>query len=554
MNKKIFLIIFLVILAFYIGAQDLEERYLGQANKEYLNNNYSDAYLYINFVFNLYEGQKLPLPARVLGEKIYYFLLESLIEDEDFESIDEIAVQVEKFPSIASLRVGQALTNIQKNRSDKEEADRLEQERILQLAEEKIRIAQINKALEDERAAQARLEAIRAAERRLYEQKEKEYQAELELIRELEKKKDEQQQAQLESIRQAELERNEQQKEALWEEMSLAKELEIERAKQAQAERAQYEQTMIELMESKDVMVSQQQREFNELLQSSIEKQDENASSSETISLYVIIIIAVIGLFLFTGFGLLIFLSVRNSQDNQRRFENTLNTMHSTRPITSINNQYALPDVTESIEHLQLEDSSGQKALPSPDDESEKLKEMLQTCKKYGEQINQVTNRKNNSRNTAELVYKISKEMGYDEKECLLHFSVGMIYDIGFMSIDPEILSRENVSDEEFDIIKNHVNLGVNMIYFIDKQYHPLFRDGILKHHENLDGSGYPSGLKDTEIPYIARVLHVVESFLSLVSSRNYKAIQDRESAIEQLLTENDKYDEKILEALNAIV
>ena len=307
-------------------------------------------------------------------------------------------------------------------------------------------------------------------------------------------------------------------------------------------------------MESRDALAAEQQKDFNKVLQSSIAKQDDTASSNATMSFYVIILIAVIGLFLFLGFGLLIFLSIRHSQDNQKRFENTLYTMQSTRPITSINNQFALPDVTESMEHLQLEDSSGQKALPSPDDEGEKLKEMLTTCKKYGEQINQVTGRKNNSRNTAELVYKISKEMGYDEKECLLHFAVGMIYDIGFMSIDPDILSRENVSDEEFDIIKNHVNLGINMIYFIDKQYQPLFRDGILKHHENLDGSGYPSGLKDTEIPYIARVLHIVESFISLVSSRNYKAIQDRESAIEQLMTETDKYDLKIMEALNAII
>ncbi len=536
MNKNILLVVILLFAALFTGAQDLEERYLSQANKEYLGGNYTEAYEYINFVFNLYDKEKLPLPARILGEKIYYFYIDFLIEKNNFDNIGEITSQLDKFPAISSVRVSEASARIQQMRSDKDEAVRIEKERVKQLEEDQRRIAQINKALEDERAAQTRMEAIRAEERRLYEEKEKAYQV------------------QLEAIRQAELERNEQQQETLRIEMSQVQEMELQRAKQYQEERSQYEQRMIELMESRDALAAEQQKELNEILQSSLEKQDESASSTEKMSFYVVILIAVVGLFLFLGFGLLIFLSLRHSQENQRRFDNTLYTMQTTRSITSINNQFALPDVTESMEQVQLEDSSKQKALPDPDDEGEKIKEMLQTCKKYGEQINQVTNRKNNSRNTAELVYKISKEIGYDEKECLLHFAVGMIYDIGFMSIDSEILSRENVSDEEFNIIKNHVNLGINMIFFIDKQYHPLFRDGILKHHENLDGSGYPSGLRDTEIPYIARVLHIVESFMSLISSRNYKTIQDRESAIEQLLKETDKYDEKILEALDAIV
>ncbi|MBI9102229.1 MAG: hypothetical protein JEY99_07440 [Spirochaetales bacterium] len=535
MNKKILLIIIILFISFSGFAQNLEERYLSQANQEYLKKNYNEAYLYINFVLNLYEGEELPLPARILGEKIYFFHITDLIETEKFEDMDEIIARLEQFPVISSFRVKEATAEYKQLRLDKEEANRAEEERLLREEQERIRIEQINQALEVERSEQARLAAIRAEERRLYEEKEQAYQA------------------QLESARQAEIERNEAQQEALREDMNSAQALEIQRSQQFQAERAAYEQRMMELMESRDEIAANQQKEFSEILQSSIVKQDNIASSGEKMSLYVILLIAVIGLFLFIGFGLLIFISIRNSQQSQRQFENTLYTMQNTRPITSINNQFALPDVAETMEHLQLEDPSRRAALPSPDGDGEKFKEMLATCKKYGEQIDQATNRKNNSRNISELVFKISKEMGYDEKTCITHFAVAMVYDIGFLSIDADILSKEQINEEEFDIIKNHVNLGLNMIFFVEKEYQPLFKDGIMKHHENLDGTGYPSGLRDTDIPYIARVIHVVESFVSLISSRNYKSIQDRESAISSLMEETEKYDSKILEALNEI-
>lgn len=536
MNRYILLTVILLVFVLFTGAQNLEERYLSQANKEYLDKNYDQAYQYINFILTLHEDDELPLPARILGEKVYFFYLSSLIQTEAIEAIDDITSQLEKFPVIYSTRVSEASNQIQQIRLDKIEAARIEKDRIRKQEEEQKRIAEINKALQEERASQARLEAIREEERRLYAEKEQAFQEELNKIRE------------------AEIQRNEQQQEALREDMSLTQEIELQRSQQYQDERNQYEQRMIDLMAARDAAAVEQQKDLNEILQASLVSKDSSGSSVEKMSFYVIILISVIGLFLFMGFGLLIFLSIRHAQNDQKRFENTLYTMQSAQAIGSMKGQFALPDVTASIEHIQLEDNSGNKALPAPDDESEKIKDMLQICKEYGEKIDQATKRKNNYRNISELVFKVSKEMGHNEKESILHFAVGMVYDIGFLSIDPEILSHENVSEDDFNIIKNHVNLGLNMIYFIDKQFHPLFRDGILKHHENLDGSGYPVGLKDLEIPYIARVIHAVESFVSLVSSRNYKDIKDRESAMEQLMTETDKYDIRILEALHAIV
>ena len=68
---------------------------------------------------------------------------------------------------------------------------------------------------------------------------------------------------------------------------------------------------------------------------------------------------------------------------------------------------------------------------------------------------------------------------------------------------------------------KTHTKIGLNLIHFIDQDLRQVFIDGISKHHENLDGSGYPDGLTESEIPYVARVIRVVETFISLTTKRN---------------------------------
>ena len=78
--------------------------------------------------------------------------------------------------------------------------------------------------------------------------------------------------------------------------------------------------------------------------------------------------------------------------------------------------------------------------------------------------------------------------------------------------------------------------------------------DAILMHHENMDGSGYPSGIEGEKIPLIARVIHVVESFIALISRRNYRVIFDKEAAIKELRNRPNFYDQKIVDVLDSLV
>jgi HD-GYP domain-containing protein (c-di-GMP phosphodiesterase class II) len=75
-----------------------------------------------------------------------------------------------------------------------------------------------------------------------------------------------------------------------------------------------------------------------------------------------------------------------------------------------------------------------------------------------------------------------------------------------------------------------------------------------MKHHENIDGTGYPHGLKGDEIPQIARLIRVAESYVSLSSRRSYRGAMDKESAIDALKQQEGMYDPEVLQALDKIV
>lgn len=179
---------------------------------------------------------------------------------------------------------------------------------------------------------------------------------------------------------------------------------------------------------------------------------------------------------------------------------------------------------------------------------------LITECEKYGKQIDSVTCRKNTSRRVAEIVYKISKYMGYTEKESMLHFAASMVYDIGFLTFDSSFFCKDYISGDEFEKIKTHTEKGVSMLFFVDESVQSLFKDAVLKHHENIDGTGYPSCLKDEYIPYIARVIHVAESFVALVSNRNYREIMDRNKALEELYGAPGVYDMEIVKVLDEII
>ena len=196
----------------------------------------------------------------------------------------------------------------------------------------------------------------------------------------------------------------------------------------------------------------------------------------------------------------------------------------------------ALPDVTFSEE------------------DEEELKQLAVKCEEIGQQIDYATGRKNNSKNVSELVYKLSMQLGLPQGMAMLNFCAAMIYDAGFLAIDPDLLSATQLTEEEKAAMKEHVNLAEKHLEFVPKKYWSVFEDAATKHHENIDGTGYPQGLKGDEIPQVARLIRVAESYVSLSSKRTYRDAMDKESAVNALKDQPGLYDLEVVEALDKIV
>ncbi len=149
----------------------------------------------------------------------------------------------------------------------------------------------------------------------------------------------------------------------------------------------------------------------------------------------------------------------------------------------------------------------------------------------------------------ADLAVRVGRELGLAEKE-LEGLRLGaLIHDIGKISIPAEILSRPGKLEPElYSIIKTHPRSGYEIIRGIDFPW-PL-AEIVLQHHERLDGSGYPQGLKNGEILLAARILIVADVVEAMASHRPYRAALGLENALEEIRRGRDKqYDASVVDA-----
>ncbi|HSQ88044.1 diguanylate cyclase [Romboutsia sp.] len=108
------------------------------------------------------------------------------------------------------------------------------------------------------------------------------------------------------------------------------------------------------------------------------------------------------------------------------------------------------------------------------------------------------------------------------------------LHDIGKLEIPEEVLNKKGrLTDEEFQMFREHPQVGVDLIHHI-KPFTP-FIPLIKHHHERYDGRGYPSGLKGQEIPYLARILTIADSFDAMTSNRPYNVRKNHEEGIQEL-------------------
>ncbi|MBU2462222.1 HD-GYP domain-containing protein [bacterium] len=128
--------------------------------------------------------------------------------------------------------------------------------------------------------------------------------------------------------------------------------------------------------------------------------------------------------------------------------------------------------------------------------------------------------------------------------------AAAMLHDIGKYNMDNEILNKSGeLTPEEYETIKSHTTKGAEIIGSM-----PLLKEigrVIRYHHERYDGEGYPEGLRDEDIPYLARILGVAEAFDAMTSERPYKPKMSISEAILELETNSGtQFDPEAVDAL----
>ncbi|MGV8104368.1 MAG: PAS domain S-box protein [Mesotoga sp.] len=152
-------------------------------------------------------------------------------------------------------------------------------------------------------------------------------------------------------------------------------------------------------------------------------------------------------------------------------------------------------------------------------------------------------------KSVSDLAVAIGKKMGLDDEICTRLKVAGLLHDIGKISIPTEILTRPvKLSDIEFSLIKEHSRNGYNILKNIDLPW-PI-ADIVLQHHERLDGSGYPEGLKADGIRLESRIIAVADVVEAITSHRPYRKALGIEFALNEIKKNSGRlYDPVVVEA-----
>jgi len=129
---------------------------------------------------------------------------------------------------------------------------------------------------------------------------------------------------------------------------------------------------------------------------------------------------------------------------------------------------------------------------------------------------------------------KLATRLGLPQEEIQILGYAAFLHDIGKIEVDREVLNKVTpLSKKEWEIIKRHPEWG-SVIVKAMRKLHPTV-PVILHHHENFDGSGYPAGLKGKDIPILARIIRIADSFDAMTSERPYKESLDVVTAMEMI-------------------
>lgn len=480
----------------FAETKDLSVRFLDKANEAFEENNIEDAYKYVNQALAVAKDKESQANVLYFAQTVYSVKLQTLLEKYDDITFIDIQMNLEKYPNVENTKIKKLIKQIE-----------TEQANIAKAAEK------------------AEVQAQRKIEAERFEAQQESLEAQTQAMKE-----------QADALKQ-QAEDNKQSQEAL-------KEVIIKQAEDTKT-------TQAELKNALETGLKDMGNAFTESAKE--QKRSTKVIAFAIIGIAIIILIVVLLIIVIVRHG------IKQQKIQQEQYVQAFKMLAATQNQT---NRIMLGGAVDLYGqgNLRIAGSSTwapAQALPDvpyTEEDEEELKQLAIKCEEIGQKIDSVTGRKNNSKNVSEIVYKLSIQLGLPQGLAMLNFCASMIYDAGFLGIDPDLLSSTTLSEEEKEAMKEHVNLAEKYLSFVPKKYWSVFEDAAMKHHENIDGTGYPKGLKGDEIPQIARLIRVAESYVSLSSRRSYRGAMDKESAVAALREQENLYDKDVVDVLEQIV
>jgi HD-GYP domain-containing protein (c-di-GMP phosphodiesterase class II) len=153
------------------------------------------------------------------------------------------------------------------------------------------------------------------------------------------------------------------------------------------------------------------------------------------------------------------------------------------------------------------------------------------------------------SERVARIAVELGRELQLDDMDLSDIYLAGLLHDIGKIGVRDSVLSKPGkLTPEEFEHIKQHVTIGHSIL--ADLQPIRNLLPGVLYHHERYDGTGYPEGLKGEQIPQLARILAVADSYDAMSTSRPYRQALSPQR-VEEILIQGagTQWDQRVVEA-----
>jgi len=138
------------------------------------------------------------------------------------------------------------------------------------------------------------------------------------------------------------------------------------------------------------------------------------------------------------------------------------------------------------------------------------------------------------SERVAHLTRMLAEAVGLTPKEVERTHIAGLVHDVGKIGVPEDVLRKAGkLTDEEFSLIKLHPDIGYNILKDIPQLADVL--PGVLHHHERWDGRGYPRRLEGEQIPFVARLIALADSFDAMSSTRTYRPAMPRSSVLAEI-------------------